>query len=290
MEKNIGICLEGGGAAGCVQAGMLYGLSPLLRSGRIKAVSGSSVGGLNAALLAQKRIDLIPKLWLNLERKDVYSYWGLLNLFSGGWFSSSPLKKLIKNHIDLNEIKKSDIRLFAQACDRDLGVPIVGTNKSDDLVDILYAGASIPVVFPQVYLEKRKAWAVDGGVVDNSPLEWITAQRDSDTHVFCEKVLILRCNSKRMPYIANKQRTRISMLGHTVKLLYRANQNYDKRRVQVENILKKTGLIPGKPIEIFELYATDSNVGTLDFDSDTILKGFRAGQRAAMRFLQKPKI
>jgi predicted acylesterase/phospholipase RssA len=274
----------GGGAAGVSQAGMLLGMKDAFNKGCIKAVSGASVGALNAALVASYDFDKLESVWASIRRKDVYSYWGLLDFFSGGWFSTIPLLRLIEKNVDLDKVYESDIRLFVQACDRDTAMPVIATNESKDLLEILYASASIPVAFPQVYSTHRKVWMVDGGVVDNSPLSWLSGYYDDTISVSCEYVIVLHCQPSTPFSRVNKSLSRLNMLSHTVRLLYRANQRIDELAIEMQNRMVRKGLIKHHEIKLIHLYPPkDVNVSTLDFDrrklDDALNKGIGMGMK-----------
>lgn len=62
-EKNIGLCLSGGGAKGAYEVGVWKALDELGLTKRIKAISGTSVGGLNAALFSCVSAKQAERLW-----------------------------------------------------------------------------------------------------------------------------------------------------------------------------------------------------------------------------------
>jgi len=65
--KGLGLVLAGGGGKGAYQIGVWKALAEYEVVQNISAVSGTSVGALNAALFLQGDIDIAEKIWLNLS-------------------------------------------------------------------------------------------------------------------------------------------------------------------------------------------------------------------------------
>ena len=276
-DARVGICCPGGGAAGAAQAGMLCAFRPLFETGRVHTVSGASVGSLNACMAVQGDFSELWQLWSGIRRQDVYSKWALMKAFSGGVYSTKPLQRLIDKYVDPERVEGARTRLYVQACDRDTGAPVVWHtgNGYGDLRTMLLASASIPVLFPQV--EARGCWLVDGGVVDNSPMEWLIREQ-------CNEIWVLHCHTDSRPKRKEGQRTRLSMLAHTVRLLYRANQKHDLRIIKMHNALLKTS-IGKREITVREVFPT-FDVGTLDFDARVATRALEDGYIAAVEALR----
>ena len=68
MKKAI--VFAGGGAKGAYEAGFIKAIHEAQMDYQI--VTGTSIGALNACLLAQKEIDVLLHLWENIEEKDVF--------------------------------------------------------------------------------------------------------------------------------------------------------------------------------------------------------------------------
>jgi NTE family protein len=77
----IALVLSGGGAKGAYEAGVAAAL--VERGVPIRLAAGSSAGALNAAMIADGRLDRLEALWRGLTRDRVYSlrtrvFFGLL--------------------------------------------------------------------------------------------------------------------------------------------------------------------------------------------------------------------
>lgn len=70
-QNEIGLVLCGGGGRGAYQTGVWKALRERGFDSRITAVSGTSVGALNAALFACGDLALAEDIWTSLDRKSV---------------------------------------------------------------------------------------------------------------------------------------------------------------------------------------------------------------------------
>lgn len=80
--KKLGIALSGGGGKGAYQIGVWNALRDFQLDTQIAAISGSSVGGLNGALMAQGKYDKAESMWLNIESHN------MLTLQDSDWIAS----------------------------------------------------------------------------------------------------------------------------------------------------------------------------------------------------------
>src|SRR5262245_25498589 len=128
-DEPIALILSGGGAKGAYEAGVA---TALVRHGLALAlVAGSSAGALNAAMLADGRVDELERLWRGIARERVYALRGSI-FFAGllpGWltlfavdragslFDPGPLRELIASSLDLGRIRASPTRLLVVTTD-----------------------------------------------------------------------------------------------------------------------------------------------------------------------------
>jgi predicted acylesterase/phospholipase RssA len=70
---NIGLVLTGGGAKGAYQVGCLKALRKAGYT-RFSAISGTSVGAMNAILLAAGKLDAAEEAWTNLRCRDIIGF------------------------------------------------------------------------------------------------------------------------------------------------------------------------------------------------------------------------
>ena len=186
LDAPIALVLSGGGAKGAYEAGVAavfveHGLP-------IRLVAGSSAGALNAAMVADGRMDRLEALWRGLSRGRVYSLRTRV-LFAGllpGWltllaldragslFDPQPLRELIDASLDLDRVRASPVRLLVVTSDLARREPRLFDNQSVTR-EVLMAAAAVPGAFPAVAVDG--ALLVDGGLTGRAPvLEALAAE------------------------------------------------------------------------------------------------------------------
>jgi NTE family protein len=173
------LILSGGGSKGAYEAGVA---AAFLRRGLpIKLVAGSSAGALNAAMVADGRVDRLEAHWRDLTREQVYTlrpavfFAGLLPGWltllaldeAGSLFDPGPLRALISASLDLGRIRASPVRLLVVTTDLARRERRVFDNQTIT-VDALMAAAAVPGAFPPVAVDG--ALLVDGGLIGRAPV------------------------------------------------------------------------------------------------------------------------
>tara|TARA_B100000586_G_scaffold228401_1_gene176586 strand:- start:379 stop:1506 length:1128 start_codon:yes stop_codon:yes gene_type:complete len=134
FENKVGLVLPGGGARGAYQIGVLKGINEILPD-KVKnpfsVISGTSVGAINASVIASKAdsfidaVDLLNHIWGNFNTNQVYKtdtltmfksslHW-LLTIVSGGTLvknpksllNNAPLRNLLSDNINLDNIRSN---------------------------------------------------------------------------------------------------------------------------------------------------------------------------------------
>jgi len=183
------LVLSGGGAKGAYEAGVA---AEMLEHGvTLRLVAGSSAGALNAAMIADGRLDRLETLWRGLTGARVYSlrpsvfFAGLLPGWltlltldhAGSLFDPAPLRELIDASLDLDRIRASPVRLLVVTTDLARREPRFFDNRTLTR-EALMAAAAVPGAFPAVAVDG--ALLVDGGLTGRAPvLEALAA----DPHV-----------------------------------------------------------------------------------------------------------
>jgi len=179
LDAPTALVLSGGGAKGAYEAGVA---STFVKRGLpIALVTGSSAGALNAAMLADGRMDELERMWRGLTRDRVYALRpsvffagflpGWLTLLSldhaGSLFDTQPLRELIVASIDLGRIRASSIHLLVIATDLARRERRLFNNRTVT-VEALMAASAVPGAFPPV--EVDGAVLVDGGLIGRAPV------------------------------------------------------------------------------------------------------------------------
>ena len=173
------LILSGGGAKGAWEAGVAAAL--IERGLPVRVVAGSSAGALNAAMVADGRLDRLQALWRTVTREQVYTLRasvlfagllpGVLTLWAldraGSLLDPAPLRELITTSIDLERIRASRVELLVVATDLARGNKRAFDNRSVS-VDALMAAAALPGVFPAVRVDGVPL--VDGGLTGRAPV------------------------------------------------------------------------------------------------------------------------
>ena len=184
------LSLSGGGAKGAFGAGILCGWSKAGNRPTFKIVTGISTGALIApfAFLGSEYDKIIQQVYTTIATKDVLEMRSRI-IIRGGIDSladSSPLKNLISKYVGKDIIQNvarahaEGRRLYIGTTDLDANKLVIwnmgaiaagNTPQADDLFrKVLLASASIPIVFPPVYISVEadgntyEEMHVDGGV------------------------------------------------------------------------------------------------------------------------------
>ncbi len=193
---DIGLILCGGGGRGAYQIGVWQALRELGIDKRITAVSGASVGALNAALFACGDYGLARRIWTEIRQRDiadpvetagrvlsrVLDFFGSEDrtitlpdsgqLANGGVFSRSGLVSLIVENGVHTCVSGCGMPCFACCHNSDLGVPEyfdISAYPPEEIPQYLNASSALPAVFPA---EEIGGYHYrDGGISDNTPVK-----------------------------------------------------------------------------------------------------------------------
>ncbi len=181
------LVLAGGGARGAYEIGAWRALREL--DIRINAVCGTSVGALNAAIVAQDDYDLGVKIWSEMTIDKVvdvpdgllkhgrpdFSFRNLMKIgdlklnFKNLGLDPSPLQNLLKTEIDEEKIRRRGMDLGIVTIKVDTFSPceiFLDDMPFGTLPDYLLASASFPA-FKRAEINGKQF--ADGGMYDNIP-------------------------------------------------------------------------------------------------------------------------
>jgi len=201
--RKFALALSGGNALGAFEGGAL---AHLARDGQMADfIAGTSIGAINAGLFLGARNDdpeaTLRQFWEELAQdifafsRDQQAEWAGLNslLFGRPTASRShvgsllagqrsevalqdqgPLAQTLERLIDFDKLATRRTRLAVCAVALDPDEPVVFDSESTRIqTRHLVASASIPVLFPPVFIDGRAH--VDGGLSFNLPLEPVLA-------------------------------------------------------------------------------------------------------------------
>lgn len=278
MKKSIHFILPSGGVRGSFQAGFLFELFTYYRdSFTIYRVDGTSVGSLNGIALICDRIDLLKKIWFEIENiNDFFSNWSnipiigkIKSLYEGfynnGLYNSDTLKnKLIKNleetisNMPSETLKKfSCCAMNVTQCKSEF---VLGDNKN--IIDYVIASAS-----PWILCNPKKInenLYTDGAVLDAYPIQFVDSS-DADLKIivgFDQESLEL------------KQENTTNLLFFLARLLD-ITKLHSYNTIKLKQLIKDNICIP--------ITNTMGN-SMINFNKKTIREGFEQGQKMAHLF------
>ncbi len=191
MDKKIGLVLEGGGARGAYEVGVI---DAIIESGRrIDVVVGTSIGAINGIFVAMDKIEDLRNLYMDVGLSDVFkgdeetleklarhepdrgAFRYLLESIKERGFDISPLKRLLQHHIDEDLVRNSGVKF---------GLTTIAINGLDIqpkqlyvedipegmIADYVVASASIPIFKPHYIGGYRM---IDGAYYDNLPINML---------------------------------------------------------------------------------------------------------------------
>lgn len=194
--KGYGLVLSGGGAKGSYEIGVWKAIKDI--DIPIKAITGTSIGALNGAMLVQGDDDLCELAWTNFsveeiidikskewEEEKIYEkhfsiFTVLKNLLTMDGLELTPLTEALEQHIDEDKIRSSPI---------DFGLVTYSLTDFEpfqifkdeipkgQIVNYLVASACFPVFKPIEIEDKR---FIDGGFHDNVPISLMASKGIED--------------------------------------------------------------------------------------------------------------
>lgn len=165
---SIAFC--GGSAKGSYQIGVWKALKDLRLTDSVRAVSGASIGSLNAVLFALGDFQKAKELWRSVREYTAFTERAVL---SKGLFSRDGLLKIL-NRVDLQALNRSPVEVYCNILElgakRATAVKLNGL-PLDKQRDVLLASSALPVVYESVRIDGKRY--IDGGFVpsDNIPVE-----------------------------------------------------------------------------------------------------------------------
>ncbi len=186
-----GLVLEGGGAKGAFHVGAIKALKEM--GIQIDAVTGASIGSINGALIAMDDLERLESIWLDTRIEDIIKgdekllekvakfEFGddydmnqigefLMETLKNGGLDVTPLKKLLREIIDEDALRRAPIKYGLVTLSLTDLKPIeifIDDIPKGKVHDYIMASAN----FPAFKIEKiDDKLLVDGGMFDNLPI------------------------------------------------------------------------------------------------------------------------
>ncbi len=183
MDYNIlkkgewGLVLQGGGGKGAYQAGVFKALWEYGIGDSIKAVSGTSVGALNACLFVYPDEQIAEEIWMHINSNQILTKDLDLIDFKEGLFSREGLLDTIDGYIDLQKIRSNERDIYVTVTQFDSEGKGEGNARyvklngctPERIKQYLLASSCMPYVYEPVEIDGSKYR--DGGLKDNTPVQ-----------------------------------------------------------------------------------------------------------------------
>ncbi len=172
------LVLSGGGARGAYEIGVV---KAILETGvEFDFVFGTSIGGINAAFIAQGSFSRLEDLWSSMRATDIFRMPTLSQLrhmvigHRWGLLDNSPLEQMLYKELKLDKFLSSPLKVGLLTTDLcTLHTKITTTDEIESLpqlVDVLMAASAVPILFPARDLNGEGMW-IDSALVRNTPIE-----------------------------------------------------------------------------------------------------------------------
>lgn len=191
FDKTYAIALEGGGAKGAYQIGVVKALCDM--GLKYNAVAGTSVGAINGAMLAMRCVDEAVELWKKISFTDVmdvdekmmeefFTYkWSVQDVpkfnrfikktISEKGINTEPLNRLLSIYVDEDKIRKSDVDFYTMtyANDRHCGLAVdMKKLPKGQMADMVKASSYFPLFKHELICGER---FTDGYKADLIPVK-----------------------------------------------------------------------------------------------------------------------
>lgn len=180
------VVLEGGGARGAFQAGVLWYLHN--HNMPVDVICGTSVGALNAAAFAFGKTDELVRLWSRLLGRDVYRRrppiqmaWDVFRRRFKHLYDNAPLRALLEDVFGDRMMSDSPIPLLVSAFGLQSGdVNVFHRESPIRVVDALLASSAVQGLFPPYQSPGGGEQFIDGSNGLHLPLAPALAARARD--------------------------------------------------------------------------------------------------------------
>lgn len=274
---KVGLVLAGGGAKGAYETGVFKALWELDLVKYINVISGTSIGAVNALLLAMNDENTCNSSWSNLSYsrfifsqektrkkkvaellarvKNISNDQGIIEQLRGGdiaLLSQTGVEKFIDEYVDMSIIRNSGKIIYACAYNIDDERPeyfCLNNYSEEEIKNIILASCAIPYIFKPINF-KNKRYS-DGGINSHPRLKH---------------------NADNVPITP--------LLNHECDLIIVVHLSYKNtiKRIDIENK------------NIIEIYPSTSlefinGIGTINMQKSTLYQNIELGYRDAMVIL-----
>ena len=170
------LCLGGGGGKGAYQLGVYRALSEYGLMEKVDAISGTSIGAINAVLFACNDPDRCDDAWRQIHFETVFDVDPAL-LFNDklGFLSRKEMLKLMGSYLDYDKLSSGIPKIYATIaeCVQDGPknaeyIDLSGKDK-EEINTVVMASSTLPLLYESVTYNGKEY--CDGGLADNLPVK-----------------------------------------------------------------------------------------------------------------------
>lgn len=170
------LCLGGGGGKGAYQLGVYRALSEYGLMEKVDAISGTSIGAINAVLFACNDPDRCDDAWRQIHFETVFDVDPAL-LFNDklGFLSRKEMLKLMGSYLDYDKLSSGIPKIYASIaeCVQDGPknaeyIELSGKDK-EEINTVVMASSTLPLLYESVTYNGKEY--CDGGLADNLPVK-----------------------------------------------------------------------------------------------------------------------
>lgn len=251
--KKTGIALAGGGARGAYQIGALKAMKEtgFVDFENLHAISGASIGSINACLLAMDAVEEAENIWMNLEGSKLLQVDGKffkrlaeerLNFVRRGVYKTDHFAQWLDDVIDYDRVRKRNVcvatsHVGGADCNffelmtlnlreffgknTHIRYPSLKNMDDERIRKNIMASCAIPVFFRPVVIDEETYY--DGGVLDNTPYQPLI-------DAGCDEIIVIdlfRVNLRR-----KKEVDGVKLLHFYPKRHLRGVLNFDSHQIK----------------------------------------------------------
>ena len=190
----VGLALEGGGVRGSYQAGAYIAM---LECGiKIDGVCGTSIGALNASIIASGKGELLPEIWRNINVGEIFGFSEeFVKSQNNKGFNFQNLKYIFKEIISISKNKGLELEKLKELLEEHLNIDDLLNSKMDfglvtvrmkdfkplylwknemnkeKVKDYILASAFLPFFKKEKLIDDN--YYLDGGFYDTSPVNML---------------------------------------------------------------------------------------------------------------------
>lgn len=200
---SVGLVFSGGGTCGAYQIGFWKALKEMGIDKEVIALSGSSVGSLNALLFANGDLELATDIWLNLKQTDMFrvrafldrkglfsqiGYSRFIDRLAGNW---ETIRKGMPIYSCVSILENEDgSRAKVDLPHFKAGRPeyiLLNALEYTKMKNVVLASSAVPYVYPHRHVKGHEC--ADGDFSDKTPYRPIAG-------CGCDFMIVLHLNSR----------------------------------------------------------------------------------------------